>query len=221
MFTQGIFNVSGLTTDKFWKIKDFIDSHINTSDDKKRIVKIECYLLKHPLFNCPVVFYPLFQFVHHAQLGFRFLNKFGEPIRHMNMQLQNSAYPVTSETIPFDLPTTCNLLSYKDGKVDKNDIYLNLNDKTGIYVDLLERDDFTSENIIEMNKYTYFRSINLSFLKGTVNYNYFLKSYALWRMLNTRNYSVYNANDGKTPPPYKDIPPEIESDFAWYFHSSR
>jgi len=212
IFTQGIFNVSGLSTDKFWKIKEFINSHSGPDvDDDHRITKIECYLLKHPLFNFPIVFYPLFQFVHHAQLGFRFLNKKGIPIRHMNMQLQNSAYPRTSDTVPFDLPTTCKILSYdKDGKVNNNNILINLNDKTGIYADFLERDDFTSEQIIEMNKYTYFKSINLDFLKGTVNYNYFLESYNLWRMLNTSGYKDYNSNNGQTLPPFTTIPPAIE-----------
>ena len=219
-FTQGIFNVSGLNTEKFWKIKDFIDKHSgsNVTDEKYRIVKIECYLLKHPLFNFPIVFYPLFQFVHHAQLGFRFLNKFGEPIRHMNMQLQNSAYPRTSDTVPFDLPTTCKLLSYNvDENVDSSDIYINLNDKTGIYADFLERDDFTAEQIIVMNKYTYFKGINLDFLKASVNYNYFLKSYDLWRTLNTFNYNFvtnkfdnYDANNEKTQPQFTTIPPIIK-----------
>ena len=197
IFTQGIFDVSGLNTEKYWEIHNFLQSN------QDKIAKIECYLLKHPLFNFPIVFYPLFQFVHHGQLGFKFMDKDGNTIRHMNLQLQNSAYPTTDTTAPFDLPITCKAVDFNNPD-DQGKIVLNLNDQTAIYADLLEHKDYSTNNVIEMNKYTYFRSINLSFLKGTVNFNFFLQSYKIWRNLNTPN-DTNNPVDTTIPPAVKDL----------------
>lgn len=193
IFTQGLFDVSGFTTDKYWEFYNFLmsdkDENGNTIKPVfKKLKRIECYLLKHPLFNFPILFYPLFQFVHHAQIGFKFIDEDDKVIRHATIQLQNSWYPSTSETVPFDLPLTCKRVDFTDkGDVspDNEDIIVHLNDKTGIYFDLLEPLNYTDQAFIDMNKFTYFRGINLDFLKGTVNFNFFLESYKMWRAINT------------------------------------
>ena len=80
IFRQGIFDVSGFSTDKYWEIYNFFEQANPKYPGKKNkevIKRVECYLLKHPLFNFPIVFYPLFQFVHHAQIGFKFIEGFG------------------------------------------------------------------------------------------------------------------------------------------------
>ena len=175
-FTQGIFSVSSLDINKYWKINSFLE------ENKNKIAKIECYLLKHPLFSFPVEFYPYFIFLHHAQMGFKFIDKNGNTIRHFILQLQPSSHPSTSNTKPFDLPTVCKVVDVKD----KNNVNLivHLDDKTAIYGDLLESDNGISERIIEMNKYIYFQGIRLTFLQGTVNFNFFLDSYRSWRQVN-------------------------------------
>lgn len=176
-FRQGIFDVTAMDTNKFWKIDNFL------SENSANIASIECYLLKQPLFNFPIEFYPFFMFVHHSQIGFKFIDKDGNAIRHMILQLQNSSYPSLSNTKPFDLPTTCKIIN-PDDKND-NDIIINLDDRTAVYGDLLEQKNNISNNIIEMNKYTYFKGIHLKFLRKFVNFNFFLQSYKLWRNVNT------------------------------------
>jgi hypothetical protein len=175
-FDQGIFNVSAYDINKYWEIDEFFN------DNKDKIASIECYLLKHPLFNFPMEFYPYFMFVHHSQLGFKFLDKDGNSIRHMVIQLQNSHYPSTSNTKPFNVPTTCKIVNKQ--LPENDDVIIHLDDKTAIYADLLEPKNGTSDNIIEMNKYVYFQGLRLDFLKKTVNFNFFLQSYLLWRSIN-------------------------------------
>ena len=208
IFRQGIFDVSGFSTDKYWEINNFFEEENPFYQGKKNkdvIGKIECYLLKHPLFNFPIFFYPLFQFVHHSQIGFKFIDKDGRTMRHMTIQLQNSWYPVTSETVPFDLPQTCKRVEFTaDGSnlnvSNKNeDVMVILNDKTAIYADFLEKDSYTDNVIIEMNKYTYFRGINLDYLKDTVNFNFFLESYRMWRSINTNGLGYYSSSNMKIP----------------------
>jgi hypothetical protein len=188
-FTQGIFSVSSLDVNKYWKIHSFLE------ENKDKIAKIECYLLKHPLFSFPVEFYPYFIFLHHAQIGFKFIDKNGNTIRHFILQLQPSNHPSTSNTKPFDLPTTCKVVDVKDK--NNNNLIIHLDDKTAIYGDLLESDNGISDRIIEMNKYIYFQGIRLSFLQGTVNFNFFLDSYRMWRQVN---------NISTSPSPTSPIP---------------
>jgi hypothetical protein len=177
MFRQGIFDVSAMDINKYWKIDNFLNENSSIID------KIECYLLKHPLFDFPVEFYPFFMFVHHGQIGFKFLDKNGNTIRHMVLQLQNSHFPNLSNTKPFDLPTTCKVVNPENK--DDNDIIIHLDDRTAIYADILEPKNGIHNNIIEMNKYTYFKGIELGILKKLVNFNFFLESYNLWREVNT------------------------------------
>ena len=205
-FRQGIFDVSGFSTDKYWEIHSFFEAinPIYNKPNKECIERIECYLLKHPLFNFPIAFYPLFQFVHHSQIGFKFIDTNGNTIRHMTIQLQNSWYPTTSDTVPFDVPSTCKRVNIsKDGTVSdsSSDIIVLLNDKTAIYADFLENDNYTSDAIIEMNKYTYLKGINLNFLQDTVNFNFLLESYRIWRYLNTNTAD----SSGSIPPVIREF----------------
>lgn len=171
IFRQGIFDVSAMNLDKYWEIDKFLSDNINI------ISKIECYLLKEPLFSIPY-----FQFVNHGQVGFKFLDKNNNPIRHLTLQLESSWYPVISDTMPLDLPLTCKVI---DNENNKEDIILKYNDKTAIYSNLLEKENYASNILIEMNKYTYFKGVNLTYLSDLVNFNFFLESYRVWRNVNT------------------------------------
>ena len=174
-FEQGIF------TSRCLELSQKIEL-INWLNDNKNIIdSVECFLLKHPLFEFPLPLYPIFQFVHHAQIGFIFKDREGKKIRHYCLQLQNSSWPVISSTSPFNLAQPCKIID----KDDNVTIQTNLIDKTAIFGHFLEKDNYMDENLIMMNKYTNFTGINLNFLRGKVNWNFFIESYNLWRMANT------------------------------------
>jgi hypothetical protein len=68
-FTQGIFDTRSLDLKRKVEVVEWLKNN-------KSIVKsIECFLLKHPLFDVPLPAYPMFSFIHHAQIGFIFKDK--------------------------------------------------------------------------------------------------------------------------------------------------
>ena len=188
-FQQGIFNINSFDSDNYHSVKDWV------TKNQGSIKRIECFLLKHPLFNFPVEFYFTFQFVHHAQLGFIFYDDNDTPLKHVVLQLQNSWWP-SVDTVPFDLPQPCRLV--KDDGTQKT--ILHFNDKTSILGGFLENPGEKSKDIITMNQYTVFKGLNLSFMNGIVNYNFFLMSYNLWRS----NYTKKTTKDYE--PKSKDNP---------------
>ena len=123
----------------------------------------------------------MFSFLHHAQIGFIFKDKDGNQIRHFCLQLQNGWWPPVSSTVPFNLAQPCKIVN-PDGT---SRIETNLLDQTAIFGHFLEPENYMAENIVEMNKYTNFKGINLNFLSGNVNFNFFLESYRVWRLQNT------------------------------------
>jgi len=174
-FTQGIFDSSSLDLKRKIEIVDWLDKN------KGIIASIECFLLKHPLFDIPLPLYPMFGFVHHSQIGFIFKDKDGKHIRHFCLQLQNGWWPPVSSTVPFNLAQPCKIVN-PDGT---SRIETNLLDQTSIFGNFLEPENYMAENIIEMNKYTNFKGIYLNFLNGKVNFNFLLESYRVWRLQNT------------------------------------
>jgi hypothetical protein len=174
-FKQGCFDCSALDLKRRLEINNWIEENADIIDS------IECFLLKHPLFEFPIPLYPMFQFVHHAQLGFIFKDKNGNQIRHLCLQLQNAWWPPVSTTVPINIAQPCKIIN-PDGS---STIHMNLTDKTAIFANFLEKDNYMAEAVVEMNKYTYFRDINMQYLQSTVNFNFFLESYRVWRMQNT------------------------------------
>ena len=174
-FTQGIFNSSALDLKRKWEITDWLNKNKNI------VTSIECFLLKHPLFDIPLPLYPMFGFVHHSQIGFIFKDKEGKQIRHFCLQLQNGWWPPVSSTVPLNLAQPCKIIN-PDGT---SRIETNLLDQTSIFGNFLESENYMAENIIEMNKYTNFKGIYLNFLNGKVNFNFLLESYRIWRLQNT------------------------------------
>jgi len=174
-FTQGIFDTRSLDLKRKVEVVDWLTKN-------KSIVKsIECFLLKHPLFDVPLPAYPMFSFIHHAQIGFIFKDKDGKQIRHFCLQLQNGWWPPVSSTVPFNLAQPCKIVN-PDGT---SRIETNLLDQTAIFGHFLEPENYMAEDIVEMNKYINFKGINLNFLTGKVNFNFFLESYRIWRLQNT------------------------------------
>jgi len=174
-FTQGIFDTRSLDLKRKVEVVKWL------SDNKNIVKSIECFLLKHPLFDVPLPAYPMFSFIHHAQIGFIFKDKDGKQIRHFCLQLQNGWWPPVSSTVPFNLAQPCKIVN-PDGT---SRIETNLLDQTAIFGHFLEPENYMAENIVEMNKYTNFKGINLNFLTGKVNFNFFLESYRIWRLQNT------------------------------------
>jgi len=174
-FTQGIFDTRSLDLKRKIEIIDWLNTNKNI------ITSIECFLLKHPLYNIPLPAYPMFSFLHHGQIGFIFKDKDGKQIRHFCLQLQNGWWPPVSSTVPFNLAQPCKIVN-PDGT---NRIETNLLDQTAVFGHFLEPENYMAENIVEMNKYTNFKGINLNFLTGNVNFNFFLESYRIWRLQNT------------------------------------
>ena len=174
-FRQGIFDTTSLDLKRKIEIIDWLNTNKNI------VTSIECFLLKHPLFDIPLPAYPMFSFLHHAQIGFIFKDKDGNQIRHFCLQLQNGWWPPVSSTVPFNLAQPCKIVN-PDGT---SRIETNLLDQTAIFAHFLEPENYMAENIVEMNKYTNFKGINLNFLTGNVNFNFFLESYRIWRLQNT------------------------------------
>ena len=174
-FKQGCFSCDAMDLKRRYEINNWI------SENSAIIDSIECFLLKHPLFEFPIPLYPMFQFVHHAQLGFIFKDKDGKQIRHLCLQLQNAWWPPVSATAPFNLAQPCKIVN-PDGT---SKIVTNLVDQTAIFANFLEKENYVAERVVDMNKYTYFKGINMQYLSGTVNFNFFLESYRIWRMQNT------------------------------------
>jgi len=173
-FRQGIFDTQVLNVQNRADILAWIE------DNKDIIHSVECFLLKHPLFEFPLPAYPIFQFVHHSQIGFIFKDKDGKQIRHFCMQLQNAWFPVVSPTIPVNLAYPCKIKDENGSKI--HNVFL---DPTGIYCNFLEKGNYLAEEEVMMNKNTYFRGINLQYLGSTVTFDFFVESYKLWRMQNT------------------------------------
>ena len=174
-FKQGIFDTRSLDIKRKVEVVKWL------SDNKSIVKSIECFLLKHPLFDVPLPAYPMFSFLHHAQIGFIFKDKDGKQIRHFCLQLQNGWWPPVSSTVPFNLAQPCKIVN-PDGT---SRIETNLLDQTAIFGHFLEPENYMAENIVEMNKYINFKGINLNFLTGNVNFNFFLESYRIWRLQNT------------------------------------
>lgn len=174
-FTQGIFPVGGLDLDK----KNDFTAWLKANRDI--IDHIDCFLLKHPLLDIPAYMYST-QIIHHTQIGYIFRDKEGKAIRHYVTQLQNSSNPPANATLPFELAATCRV---KGKTPDQDKTIVTFNDKTGIFNDFLETENYNADSLIMQNKYTYFRGINMSYLKNTVNFNFFVESYKLWRLVNT------------------------------------
>ena len=169
-FKQGIFTTYGFDLNSYNDLINWLEKN------SSKIARIECFILKHPLFDFPIEVYSYFSFVHHAQHGFVFYDSNGIQLRHFILQLQNSSWPPTS-TQPFDLALPCEVV---DPKTNKSKTVMNFNDKTAIFGSFLEEENVKSSDLILMNRYVYYRGLNLSFLQQSVSYNFFMESYRLW-----------------------------------------
>ena len=199
-FEQGIFTINSLDQSNYNTVMNWF------SDHKDTIGSIDCFLLKHPLFEFPMEAYVFFQFVHHAQIGFKVNDKKGKTIRHFCLQLQNSWWP-SVPGVPFDPARGCLLVDPKTlGNSTKEGFSyprkspqpssskspqpsgpppgrykMSFADATAIFGAFLEDDDYASDAVIAMNEYTTFKGINLSYLNNLVNFKFFLDSYRFWR----------------------------------------
>ena len=190
-FKQGIFDSSSLDNKRKFEIINWIN------ENKNKIVSIECFLLKHPLFDMPLPLYPMFEFVHHSQLGFIFKDKNGRQIRHFCSQLQNAWWPPVSYTVPFNLAQPCKIVNVETGN---SRVETNFLDQTSIFGNFLETKNYTSEDIVLMNKYVNVTGgIGIKLLNNMVNFNFYLESYRIWRMQNTAippiEYEILLKND--------------------------
>ena len=201
-FEQGIFTMNSLDQSNYNSVMKWF------SDNKSNIGSIDCFLLKHPLFEFPMEAYVFFQFVHHAQIGFKVNDKKGKTIRHFVLQLQNSWWP-SVPGVPFDPARGCLLVNPKtlDDPSGSHEGFsyppksptpgsdkptqpsgnppgrykMSFSDATAIFGAFLEDEDYTSDAIIAMNEYTIFKGINLGYLNSLVNFKFFLDSYRFWR----------------------------------------
>ena len=101
-FEQGIFTMNSLDQSNYSDTMNWL------SANKNKIGSIDCFLLKHPLFEFPMEAYVFFQFVHHAQIGFKINDRwsYSETLRPAAPEL----VVAVCAGVPFDPARGCFLV---------------------------------------------------------------------------------------------------------------